>query len=70
MPGEASVIGYDSRRARLTHISLTTVAQYPEQMARLAIEAVVEHLKGEPDMPPRDIFLDPVWWCAEPPGQM
>jgi hypothetical protein len=28
-------------------------------MAGLAVEAVVEHLKGEPDMPPRDIFLDP-----------
>jgi hypothetical protein len=31
----------------------------PEQMARLAVEAVVEHLKGEPDMPPCEFFLDP-----------
>jgi hypothetical protein len=30
-------------------------------MASLAVEAVVEHLKGEPDMPPCDIFLAPVW---------
>ena len=60
MPGEVSVIGYDdSRLARLTHINLTTVASTPEQMAHLAVEAVVEHLKGEPGMPPRDILLDP-----------
>ena len=27
-------------------------------MARLAVEAVVEWLEGEPGMPPRDILLD------------
>ena len=71
MPGEVWVIGYDdSRLVRLTHINLTTVARDPEQMARLAVEAVGERLKGEPGMPPRDILLDPAWWCAEPPGQM
>jgi DNA-binding LacI/PurR family transcriptional regulator len=71
VPGEVWVIGYDdSRLARLTHINLTTVAQDPEQMARLAVEAVGERLKGEPGIPPRDILLDPVWWCAELPGQM
>jgi hypothetical protein len=60
VPGEVWVIGYDdSRLARLTHINLTTVAQDPEQMARLAVEAVGERLKGEPGMPPRDILLDP-----------
>jgi hypothetical protein len=60
VPGEVWVIGYDdSRLARLTHINLTTVAQDPEQMARLAVEAVVERLKGEPGMPPRDIPSTP-----------
>jgi Periplasmic binding protein-like domain len=44
-----SVIGYDdSRLARLTHINLITVAQDPEHMARLAVEAVIERLEGEP----------------------
>jgi DNA-binding LacI/PurR family transcriptional regulator len=59
VPGEVSVIGYDdSRLARLTHINLTTVAQDPEQMARLAVEAVVERLEGESGKPARDILLD------------
>ena len=59
VPGELSVIGYDdSRLARLTHINLTTVAQDPEQLARLAVEAVIERLEGEPGTPPRDILLD------------
>ena len=60
VPGEVSVIGYDdSRLARLTHVNLTTVAQDPEQMARLAVEAVIGRLEGEPGMPPRDILLEP-----------
>ena len=60
VPGEISVVGYDvSRLARLTHINLTTVAQDAEQMARLAVEAVVERLDGDPAEPPRDIRLDP-----------
>ena len=60
VPGEISVIGYDdSRLARLTHIDLTTVAQDAEQMARLAVEAVVERLEGDAGMAPRDILLDP-----------
>ncbi len=59
VPGEVSVIGCDdSRLARLTHIGLTTVAQDQDQMARLAVKAVVERLKGEPGMPPRNILLD------------
>jgi len=71
VPGEVWVIGYDdSRLARLTHINLTTVAQDPEQMARLAVEAVGERLKGEPGMPPRDILLDPRLVVRGPPGQM
>jgi len=53
VPGEVSVIGYDdSQLARLIHINLTTVAQDPEQMARRAVEPVVERLEGEPGMPP------------------
>ena len=52
------MIGYDdSRLARLTHINLTTVAQDPGQMARLAVEAVIERLEGDPGTPPRDILL-------------
>ena len=60
VPGDISVIGYDdSRLARLTHIDLTTVAQDAEQTARLAVEAVVERLDGDVNLPPRDILLNP-----------
>jgi DNA-binding LacI/PurR family transcriptional regulator len=60
VPGEVSVIGYDdSRLARLTHIDLTTIAQDAERMAGLAVEAVVERLDSDADIPPRDILLDP-----------
>ncbi len=52
----------DSRLARLTHIHLTTLAQDPEQMAQLAVKAVIWRLEGDPGMPPRDILLD------APPG--
>ncbi len=58
VPGEVSVIGCGgSRLARLTHIDLTTLAQDPEQMARLAVKAVIGRLEGDPGMPPRDILL-------------
>jgi DNA-binding LacI/PurR family transcriptional regulator len=60
VPGDISVIGYDdSRLARLTHIDLTTVAQDAEQTARLAVEAVVDRLEGDVNLPPRDILLNP-----------
>lgn len=60
VPGDVSVVGYDdSRLARLTHVNLTTVAQDPEHMARLAVETVVERLENEAGVPPRDIVLDP-----------
>jgi DNA-binding LacI/PurR family transcriptional regulator len=60
VPGEISVMGYDdSRLARLTHNDLTTVAQDAEQMARLAVEAVIERLEGRRGGPPRDILLAP-----------
>jgi DNA-binding LacI/PurR family transcriptional regulator len=60
IPAQISIVGYDdSRLARLTHIDLTTVAQDAERMARLAVEAVVERLEGEGDLPARDLLLDP-----------
>jgi DNA-binding LacI/PurR family transcriptional regulator len=60
VPGDISVIGYDdSRLARLTHVDLTTVAQDAEQTARLAVEAVVDRLEGDANLPPRDILLNP-----------
>jgi DNA-binding LacI/PurR family transcriptional regulator len=60
VPGEISVIGFDdSRLARLTHNDLTTVAQDPGLMARLAVEAVVGRLEGSDDGPPHDVLLTP-----------
>lgn len=60
VPRNISIIGYDdSRLARLTHIDLTTVAQDAREMARLAVEAVVERLEGGTELPPRDILLTP-----------
>jgi DNA-binding LacI/PurR family transcriptional regulator len=60
VPADISVMGYDdSRLARLTHTNLTTVAQDPAEMARLAVESVVSRLDGDPDAPPRDLALEP-----------
>ena len=42
VPGRVSVIGWDdSDVARLSHVDLTSVAQQPLEMARLAIERIV-----------------------------
>lgn len=60
VPGDVSVVGYDdSRLARLTHVNLTTVAQDPHAMARLAVESVVARLEGDESRAPREVLLDP-----------
>jgi DNA-binding LacI/PurR family transcriptional regulator len=59
VPEDVSVVGYDdSRFARLPGIDLTSVRQDIPQMARLAVQTVVERL----DLPPRepkDVALPP-----------
>ncbi|MET7333560.1 LacI family DNA-binding transcriptional regulator [Nonomuraea sp. NPDC005650] len=60
IPGEMSVVGYDdSRLARMTHVNLTTVAQDPVELARLAVDSVVGRLDGKSADPPRELLIDP-----------
>jgi LacI family transcriptional regulator len=47
VPEDIAVAGYDDiPAAQLVHPSLTTIAQYPEQIGRRAAEMVVERLAG------------------------
>jgi len=59
VPGAVSVVGYDdSPLSRLGYVNLTTVSQAPEEQAREAVTAAVEHLDGSrPE--PRQVVLTP-----------
>ncbi len=59
VPGRVSVVGWDdSAVARLAQADLTTVAQQPDLMARLAVERLVARLNGAPVAEP-DLVLEP-----------
>lgn len=54
------MVGYDdSRLARLTHMELTTVAQDPIEMARLAVRSVVDRLDTDRDRGACDHLIRP-----------
>ena len=59
VPDAVSVVGYDGiALAGLARVSLTTVAQPRDELARLAVELVVSRIEGRGDGP-RAITLDP-----------
>ncbi|MCM3487640.1 substrate-binding domain-containing protein, partial [Kocuria rosea] len=59
VPGQVSVIGWDdSEVARLSSVDLTSIAQNPHEMARLAIERIVARVEG-PGIVDREITLEP-----------
>lgn len=59
VPDEVSLIGWDdSEVAGLSRISLTSVAQRPRELARLAIERLVARCNGARDLT-REIVLQP-----------
>ena len=74
VPGDISVIGYDdSRLARLSHVSLTTVAQDTERLTTLAVTRAVERLNGgttaqrELVIPPRLVIRTTTAHAPSPP---
>jgi DNA-binding LacI/PurR family transcriptional regulator len=59
LPRQISVIGWDdSSTAGLAHVDLTSVAQNPREMARLAVERVIARCDGHP-IDDREIVLPP-----------
>lgn len=59
VPGHLSVVGWDDgEAAALSPVGLTTVAQDPIQMARLAVERMVARIDG-PRVDHREIVLEP-----------
>lgn len=58
VPTDLSVVGFDDMQlAGVPMISLTTIAQPVEELARLSVEAVIDHLT--PGNTPRSIMLEP-----------
>jgi DNA-binding LacI/PurR family transcriptional regulator len=59
VPDDISVVGYDdSRLARLSHISLTTIAQDTEQITVLAVARAVDRLERTP-VTQRELVIPP-----------
>jgi DNA-binding LacI/PurR family transcriptional regulator len=59
VPGQLSVVGWDDgEAAALSPVGLTTVAQDPVEMARLAIERIVARIEGQ-RVEDREIILAP-----------
>lgn len=60
MPQEVSVIGFDDiDEGRYSLPSLSTIAPGREQIARTAVDMLVERIAGEDaDLPPRRVFAD------------
>lgn len=59
VPKQISVVGWDdSPLARSAAVSLTTVAQQPQEMARLAIERIAARVEGT-TIATREIILEP-----------
>ncbi len=59
IPGQVSIIGYDDNKlARETDIGLTSIAQQPRELARLAVERLHDRLQGR-EIQGREIVLEP-----------
>ena len=59
IPGQLSVVGWDDgEAAALSPVGLTTVAQDPMEMARLAVERIVARIEGR-RVEGHEIVLEP-----------
>lgn len=59
VPGQVSVVGFDdSALARAPETELTSVAQNPRELARLAVERIIARSDGRP-VADREIVLEP-----------
>ena len=59
VPGRLSVVGWDDgEAAALSPVGLTTVAQNPREMARLAVERIVARIEGR-RVEGHEIVLEP-----------
>ncbi len=60
VPGEVAIAGFDNLpESRVTSPPLTSVAYPVESIARLAVQSIVDRVKGTGDRPPNRIFLEP-----------